>query len=233
MSVNQKEFGASSFAPTSDQILFCLIGPSGAGKGALGTKLLTEFADRLGVSISATTREPRKGELEGAHYFFVDQAEFERQVAAGDFLEWEQVHGNLYGTLRSQVEQQFKDGRSLLFDIDIRGAFSIKRHYPEQTVIVLILPPSIEELSRRITGRSPISVSELEHRLKTAAREIELIREGWQSIDYYLINEDLVRSEETIRSILVAEWSKLERGRGVGKLLGDIANDLAGLITRD
>ena len=141
-----------SGSPSSGRLLL-ITGPSGVGKGTLVARLL-ERHPGLWLSVSATTRAPRAGEEEGRHYFFLDRAAFERQVAAGGFLEWAEFAGNLYGTPRGAVQQRLDAGQPVLLEIELEGARQVRRSFPAGFQ-VLLQPPSFEELERRIRGRAP------------------------------------------------------------------------------
>lgn len=186
-------------------IPFVVSGPSGAGKGTLVQALLREVAD-LKFSVSATTRPARAGELNGVHYFFLDRGEFERRIAAHDFLEWSEYCGNLYGTLRSQVEADLAAGRDVLFDIEINGARRIKQELPD-AALVFILPPSFAELAVRIRKRGSETEASLSRRLSRARDEIRALPE----YDYLVINESIERACAQLRAILEAERRRVSR----------------------
>lgn len=170
----------------SSSTFIVLIGPSGAGKSSLGSGLRNKFP-QLKNSISATTRAPRPGEVDGREYYFLTRDKFEEMKSK--LLEWEEVHGNYYGTPIEPISQARHEGKSLLFDIDIRGAATLKSKFPDETKVILILPPTFETLSDRITHRSQISKAELETRLNTARHEYEAMKRA-DFIDYTVINED-------------------------------------------
>ena len=127
-----------------DSKLFVISGPSGAGKGTLVTRV-RERRSNLGLTVSATTRAPRKGEVDGVNYFFLTREEFDRRVANGEFVEWAEVHGNCYGTLVSEVTSKLASGSSLILEIDVQGALQVKERFPE-AVLIFIKPPSLEVL---------------------------------------------------------------------------------------
>lgn len=180
-------------------IPFVVSGPSGAGKGTLVKALLVDDAG-LTFSVSATTRPAREGEVDGTHYFFLNRSEFERRARAGDFLEWSEYCGNLYGTLRSQVEALLVSGRDVIFDIEINGASSIKRQLPD-AVSVFILPPSLEELAARIRKRGSETEASLVRRLARAQEEIQSL----PGYDYLIINDTIESACLELRAILAAE----------------------------
>ncbi len=189
----------------------CLIlsSPSGAGKTTLA-RLLLSRDKALRNSISVTTRAPRAGEKNGADYFFVSRARFEKMRSQGELLEWAEVFGNLYGTPAEPVKAALADGVDILFDVDWQGAASIAELLPNDTVRVFILPPSAEELARRIHARASDSAREIETRLKGAAVEIT----HWTDYDYVLVNRDVDDCFAALKTILAAE--RLRRFRQVG-----------------
>ena len=165
--------------------LTVITGPSGVGKGTLVARLL-ERHPRLWLSVSATTRAPRSGEVAGQHYIFLDRAQFDRQLAAGGFLEWAEFAGQAYGTPRAPLEAQLAAGRPVLLEIELEGARQVRRSFPEGFQ-VFIKPPSFEELERRIRGRGTDSEEAICRRLERA--RIELAAEG--EFDAVLMNADL------------------------------------------
>lgn len=165
--------------------LIIISGPSGAGKGTLVDRLVARVP-RLSVSVSATTRAPRPGEIDGQDYVFLTPAEFGRRIEAGDFLEWAEVHGNRYGTLRSAVERTLAEGTDVILEIDPQGAFQVKRLMPEAR-LVFIIAPSLEELERRIRNRGAETEAQVRTRLDTAVRELELV----ETYDFVVENDDI------------------------------------------
>lgn len=165
--------------------LTVITGPSGVGKGTLVGKLLQRHPE-IWLSVSATTRAPRQGELEGSSYFFLSREHFEQQVAAGGFLEWAEFAGNLYGTPRRPVEEQLAAGRPVLLEIELEGARQVRRSFPSGFQVFL-KPPSFAELERRIRGRGSDSEVAIQQRLERA--RIELAAEG--EFDAVLVNGDL------------------------------------------
>ena len=153
-------------------ILFVLSGPSGAGKGTLRAKLF-EMVEGLHYSISCTTREPRKGEVDGRDYRFISEAEFEAHEARGDFLECAHVHGHRYGTLLSDVRQVLDRGEDIFLEIDVQGALQVKKKMP-QAVTLFVVPPSLEVLEQRLRNRNTETEEELQLRLRNAIQELQL-----------------------------------------------------------
>ncbi|MGQ7793961.1 guanylate kinase [Faunimonas sp. B44] len=183
-------------------LMFVLSSPSGAGKSTL-TRLLLEAHRDLQLSISVTTRAKRPSEIEGRHYFFRDQDEFRRMRDRGDLLEWAEVHGNFYGTPREPVEKALAQGRDVLFDIDWQGTEQLCRDaaLAPDIVRVFVLPPSFRELKARLERRAEDNPDVIERRLRNAIVEIG----KWFEYEYVIVNEDLERSYEAVRSILIAE----------------------------
>lgn len=191
-----------------------VIGPSGSGKSTLCSRLVREFESDLHYSISVTSRPPREGEVDGKSYHFVSREEFLARRDRGEFFEWEETHGNLYGTLRATLENGINSGHDLLFQIDIRGALTMKKNFPDNTVAVFIIPPSFEALRERLVGRSPVDSAELDRRFATARQEYETLRDlhgDKGSIDYLLLNSNLEDAYSQIRAVVVAERSRYSR----------------------
>ena len=165
--------------------LIVITGPSGVGKGTIVESLLQRHA-RLSVSVSATTRQPRKGEVEGKDYYFVSREEFERAIANNEFLEWAEYTGNYYGTPKSRVKAQLEQGNSIILEIELVGARKIAKIFPD-ALRIFILPPSIEELEQRIRKRGKNSEESIAKRLKIAKAEIAASKE----FDLEIVNQDL------------------------------------------
>lgn len=195
-------------------ILFVVIGPSGSGKSTLCSRLVREFDQDLHYSISVTSRPPREGEVDGASYHFVSREEFLARRDRGEFFEWEETHGNLYGTLRATLENGINSGHDLLFQIDIRGALTMKKNFPDNTVAVFVIPPSFEALRERLVSRSPVAPAELERRFATARQEYETLQglhANKGSIDYLILNSSLEEAYSQIRAVVMAERSRYGR----------------------
>lgn len=191
-------------------IFLCLIGPAGAGKSSVAEKLITDHPS-MRLSISATSREPRAKEKEGVHYYFFSREDFEAQVAKGNFFEWEETHGNLYGTLKKTLEDAITNRYDLLFDVDIRGALNLKKSFPQHTVIVFVVPPSAEELKKRMEARGSATPEEIKKRLDTASGEYKMAKSQRDSIDYIVINDSFDGAYKEVVSILISERAKLSR----------------------
>ena len=187
-------------------LMFVLSSPSGAGKTTL-TRLLLERVPRMRLSISATTRPRRPSEVERVHYYFVDPKRFGAMRKAGELMEWAKVHGNYYGTPKAPIERALKSGTDMLFDIDWQGALQLYRKARPDVVSIFILPPSIDELRRRLSRRAEDDPKTIRKRLANALEEIG----HWKEYDYVLINKDLNRSFADLRAIVAAERAR--RGR--------------------
>ncbi len=187
-------------------LMLVLSSPSGAGKTTL-SRLLLEQESELALSISVTTRERRPGETEGIHYYFTSQPYFETMVHNDALLEYATVFGASYGTPRKKVEEQLAQGRDVLFDIDWQGRRQLAKHAPDDVVSIFILPPSMEELERRLRGRGQDSEATINARMAKATAEIS----HWHEYDYVIVNDDITRSLEHIRAILQVERLKTVR----------------------
>jgi len=202
-------------------LLLVLSSPSGAGKTTLARGLLAAEPG-LRMSVSVTTRPPRRGEVDGVDYRFVDAAEFERLKAAGELLEWAQVHGNLYATPKAPVMAALEAGEDVLFDIDWQGARQVEARLPDDVVSVFILPPDGRTLERRLRTRNLDSEAVVAARLSGAASEIA----HWGEYDYVLINEEVDRSLAALRAILAAERLRRERQTGLAGFVQRVLDDL-------
>jgi guanylate kinase len=188
-------------------ILIILSSPSGAGKSTLSRRLL-EFDPEVHISISATTRPPRPGEIEGREYYFRSRREFEAMIADGEMLEHAEVFGNLYGTPRAPVEAAIKRGFDVLFDVDWQGGQQLRNSALRDAVVsIFILPPSIAELEARLRARGQDAPQIVAERMAMARDEIS----HWAEYDYVLVNENLARCETELRAIIQAERLRRDR----------------------
>jgi len=194
-----------SLQPTRSGILFVVSSPSGGGKGTLVQRMLNAVPD-LSYSVSYTTRPPRNGELDGREYFFVTRDRFEQMVAANEFLEWASVHGNLYGTARTQVSREIDEGRDIVLEVDVQGAASVRQLITD-SVSIFILPPSHEVLRQRLQRRGTDTPDELQLRLRNAPAELA----HYTAFDYLIINDDVELAASRLVAIVNAERSRCER----------------------
>jgi guanylate kinase len=192
--------------------------PSGSGKSTLVRRLIASLPD-LAFSVSHTTRPRREGEKDGREYFFVTRKRFERMIAAGDFIEWAEVFGHLYGTSKGQIERTLKAGRDVLLDIDVQGHKQIRKRLPE-ALSVFVMPPSFRELKRRLTDRHSDSPQAIERRLEAAREEIS----HWPDYDYLVVNDRLWLATQALRAIVRAgrfrRQNQAERAQGICKTFG-------------
>ena len=184
-------------------VLFVISGPSGVGKGTVNKRLFEEFGNAVAFSVSATTRDPREGEVDGREYFFISRQEFEKRVANNEFLEHAEYAGNCYGTPRDYVLSLLQRGVSVILEIDVQGAMQVKRRMPE-SVSVFILPPSFEELEHRLRGRGTETPEKIEKRLAAAKAEMARAPE----YDYQIVNDDLDAAYARLREIFILETEK-------------------------
>ncbi|MGP1407090.1 guanylate kinase [Selenomonas sp.] len=198
-------------------LLVVVSGPSGAGKGTICHALL-EKEPHLAYSVSATTRKPRAGEIEGESYYFLSVEAFEEMIEKDALLEWAKVYDNYYGTPLKKVEEKLAAGEDILLEIDTQGAMKVREKFPEG-VFIFILPPSLAELERRIRGRDTETEEVLQKRLKAAVEEIEVGR----LYKYVVINDEVKRAVAAVRAVLAAEkrlvvrneelFDEMEKGR--------------------
>jgi guanylate kinase len=202
-------------------LIFLLASPSGAGKSTL-TNLLLKQEKSISLSISVTTRERRKSEVDGVHYWFIDVKRFHQMREAGDLLEWAEVHGNFYATPRAPVEAALAQGEDILFDIDVKGMLQVREKLRQDLVTLFILPPSVEEQIARLKRRAEDSDSVIKKRLITANEELK----AWQEFDYVLVNDDLQTCFHSLTAILQAERLKRERNLNLNALIEQQLEDL-------
>ena len=194
--------------------MLVLSSPSGAGKSTISRALLEKHPD-LTMSVSATTRPMRPGEVEGKDYYFIDKAKFEDMVADGDFLEHAQVFDNYYGTPRPPVVKALEQGKDVLFDVDWQGTQQLHQNARDDLVSIFILPPSVEELERRLYTRAQDPADVVKKRMAKATSEMS----HWAEYDYIIINEAIEHSVREAEAILSAERLKLMRQIGMSEWL--------------
>lgn len=191
-------------------LMFVLSSPSGAGKTTISRKLLGHDPC-IRMSVSVTTRPMRPGEIDGKDYHFTDRETFERMASDGEFLEWAEVFGNCYGTPRAQIAAGLEAGQDFLFDIDWQGTQQLSQRMRDDVVPVFLLPPSVDELRRRLTSRGTDSDEVIAGRMERARSEIS----HWDGYDYVLVNDDIESCFEKVRQILAAERHKRARQTGL------------------
>ncbi|MBZ4687054.1 MAG: guanylate kinase [Clostridia bacterium] len=186
-------------------LLIVLSGPSGAGKGTL-SKLLVKEMPNLYCSVSATTRPKREGEVDGVNYYFISEEEFMEMKAKGEFLEWAKVYDNYYGTPIKKVEEQLRKGNDVLLEIDIQGALQVKKRF-SKGVFIFIVPPSIDELKRRIIKRGTDPQEVINKRMSCVQDELSYVSE----YDYVVVNDNLETALEKLKAIITAEKCRPHR----------------------
>ncbi|MCJ8322680.1 MAG: guanylate kinase [Rhizobiales bacterium] len=206
---------------TNRGVMFVLSSPSGAGKSTL-SKLLLHDDKNIKLSISATTRTPRPGEVDGEDYFFLSIEDFRAKIDNGEMLEWAEVFGNLYGTPRTPVYEALKAGKDVLFDIDWQGTQQLHATAKAELVRVFILPPTATALEQRLHSRAQDSIEVINSRMKGASRELE----HWAEYDYIIINDDLKASEKKLKAILFSEKQKRMRQTGLVEFVRDMQIEL-------
>jgi guanylate kinase len=195
-------------------LLLVVSSPSGAGKTTLCNRLRQEFPN-IGFSVSYTTRKPRPGETDGVEYHFVSNERFQEMAAADEFAEYAMVHGNMYGTAARQVAAALGEGRDLLFDIDFQGGRQLRRSFPDEVVLVFILPPSLRELERRLRRRATDADDVIAQRLKVARSELA----HYAEYDYLIVNDELEKAYDALRAVYVAALHNQHRQASVAQQL--------------
>jgi guanylate kinase len=196
-------------------LLLVLSAPSGAGKTTLARRFVAAHAGDAFFSVSATTRGPRGSERDGVDYHFVSPEKFAALVAEGAFAEWAEVHGRRYGTLRTTVQDALQAGRVAVFDIDVQGGAQIKAHWPRQAISLFVLPPSMQELERRLRARSTDAEDVIVRRMAVARSEIQ---QGVAQYDYILVNDDIEVAQAHLEAVV-----RHERARLIGRESADRA----------
>jgi len=186
-------------------LLIVISGPSGAGKGTI-CKSFLERNREVSLSVSATTRDPRKGEVEGVNYYFISKDDFKEKINSNDFLEYAEVYDNYYGTPKSNVEEMLESGRDVILEIDIQGALKVKEN-TEEGVFIFILPPSMQELKQRIINRGSETKESLMKRFKSAYKEINFV----SKYNYAVVNDKVEIAVEKLEAIIAAEKCRVDR----------------------
>ena len=202
-------------------VMLVLSSPSGAGKTTLSRRLL-EADDALELSVSVTTRPPRRGEIEGHDYHFIDRTRYDAMVHGGELLEWADVFGHCYGTPRAPVEAALAAGRDVLFDIDWQGTQQLRDAAHSDLVSVFVLPPTINELDRRLHRRAQDTDDVIHARMSRAADEMS----HWPEYDYVVINQDIEQAFGDVRAILAAERLRRERQVGLAEFVRALRADI-------
>lgn len=198
-------------------LLIVLSSPSGAGKSTI-SRMLLDSDREVTMSVSATTRPKRPGERDDIDYHFVDDAEFDRMIGAGEFVEWAHVFGFRYGTPKAPVKSALRRGRDILFDIDWQGARQLEPDFGEHLVTIFLLPPSMAELEQRLIRRGTDSSKVIDDRMRRAADEID----HWAEYEYVLVNRDMDLCLAQVRAIVTAERSKRVRQTGLVEFVRDL-----------
>lgn len=212
--------GKGTIVPIARRGLMLVISsPSGAGKSTIARTLM-ERDRQIGMSVSVTTRQRRQSEIEGVHYHFVSQREFERMRDSDSLLEWAEVHGNFYGTPRDPVELAMSEGRDMLFDIDWQGAQQLQDKMKADVVSIFILPPTMAELQSRLHRRAEDTEEVIQTRLANSRAEIS----HWREYDYVIVNDDLGAAFDAVQSIVKAERLRRDRRHGLFDFVSELVS---------
>lgn len=186
--------------------LIVVSAPSGSGKTTIVRAILAKYPSML-FSVSATTRPKRDTETDGTDYFFLERKEFERRIQADELVEWEEIYGNLYGTLKSEVEKVLSSGKSMLFDIDVKGGLSIKRKYPDDSLLIFIRPPSIEVLEARLRNRKTEDEETFRRRMARVTMEMGMASQ----FHHQVVNDNLQTAIDEVDKLILARTTQSER----------------------
>lgn len=204
-------------------ILIVVSGFSGAGKGTLMKALLEKYPEDYALSISATTRNPREGEVNGREYFFLTKEDFEKKIANGELIEYAKYVENYYGTPRDYVEEKLNEGKDVILEIEIQGALKVKEAFPD-TLLLFVTPPTAAELKDRLVGRGTETMDVIESRMSRACEEAE----GMDQYDYLIVNDDLNRCVEEMHRIIRGEHHRSSRNAEFMKNIKEDLNNLKG-----
>lgn len=186
-------------------LIFIISAPAGTGKTTLVDKLLKEFPSII-AGVSYTTRQPRKGEINGVHYHFISEMEFKAKISAGDFVEYVKLYGNYYGTSQQWIKEQHEKGKNVILVIDTQGALQLKKRL--SAVYIFITPPSLDILRGRLIKRQTETPGVIDQRLEWAQHELDTAKQ----YDYEIINDDLENAYQVLRSVLIAECHRIKKG---------------------
>lgn len=195
-------------------ILVVVCGPSGVGKGTV-LNLVEERNEKLKFSVSATTRNPREGEIEGRNYFFVTTDKFKEMISRDELVEWVEYCGNYYGTPQKSIEESLKNGYDVILEIEVEGATNIKRKFPD-SILIFLLPPSFDELKKRLEGRGTENSEIITKRIERAKVEMGFVK----NFDYVIINDEVNRAADNLNNILASERLKVKRNENVLSQIG-------------
>jgi guanylate kinase len=210
-SVNNKEYNKNG-------LMFVISGPSGVGKGTVVKKLIEN--ERYALSVSVTTRQPREGEIDGVHYFFKTNEEFEEMIAKESFMEHAGYCDHYYGTPKDYVFSKMNDGKDVILEIEVQGALQVKKKYPN-AILVFLLPPTGEELKNRLVGRGTEKADVIEKRLKKAVEELKLS----SGYDYAVVNDEVENAVARIESIVQTEHNKIsENTERISQIIDELEN---------
>ncbi|HQT91690.1 MAG TPA: guanylate kinase [Candidatus Kryptobacter bacterium] len=187
-------------------MLLVVSAPSGAGKTTIVKEVLRQYPS-FGFSVSATTRQKRQGEVDGKDYFFISRGEFEKRIADGELVEFEEIYSNYYGTLKSEVEKALSNGNDIVFDVDVNGGLSIKAKFPE-AVLIFVKPPSMEILRKRLEGRGSETAEQIDGRMARVQMELE----KGEQFDYIIINDELKRAVNEVFDIINKKRKEFSSG---------------------
>ncbi len=187
-------------------MLLVVSAPSGAGKTTIVKEVLRQYPS-FGFSVSATTRQKRQGEVDGKDYFFISRGEFEKRIADGGLVEFEEIYSNYYGTLKSEVEKALSNGNDIVFDVDVNGGLSIKAKFPE-AVLIFVKPPSVEILRKRLEGRGSETAGQIDGRMARVQMELE----KGEQFDYIIINDELKRAVNEVFDIINKKRKEFSSG---------------------
>lgn len=181
--------------------LIVISAPSGTGKTSVIKEILKQFSDKLTFSISATTRKKRSNETNGVEYYFLTEEEFKKKIENNEFIEWEEIYGDYYGTLKSEIQRAFQEGKHIFFELDVKGSLKLKKLFPE-AILIFIVPPSIEELEKRLKKRNTETLESLQKRIERSKMELEKAKYFDYKVENYDLNQAIEETRKIIEKIL-------------------------------